>query len=350
LKNYELESFIKSFLLFFFSLTLLVVVLFYFDYKKNIENLKNEIFTQMRMCSFDLKCPDFDLKFEKKESIKPLFLYEDKGGLVSYFNFLGINEKYLSIRYSKQKYKMKKEKYLKNIILKYIFIEFILMLLSFLFSYYALRPLRDALLTIEEFIKDILHDVNTPITTLALNSALLKDDDKNMDKIKKINHSIKKIVWIQDNLKSYISDMPTQKDIIRLRPIVLDQIKFFSSIYTDISYQIVGDSFKVYTNKELLSRILSNIISNAYKYNKRGGTVIISCDSKHSKLIIKDSGIGIKNPSKVFDRFYKEQSRGTGIGLHIVKKFCDELMIGVELKSKLSEGTEIILDFSKIKI
>jgi len=178
LKNYELESFIKSFLLFFLSLSLLLVVLLYFDYKKDIQNLKSDIFAQMRLCSFDLKCPDFDLKFKKKESIKPLFLYEDEKGLVSYFDFLGINDKYLSIRYSKQKYEMKKEKYLKDIILKYFFIEFILMLLSFLFSYYALRPLRDALFTIEEFIKDILHDVNTPITTLALNSALLKDDDK----------------------------------------------------------------------------------------------------------------------------------------------------------------------------
>ena len=350
MKNHEIESYIKSFLLFFFSLSLLVVVLFYFDYKKNIQNLKSDIFAQMRLCSFDLKCPDFDLKFKKKESIKPLFLYEDEKGLVSYFDFLGINDKYLSIRYSKEKYELKKKQYLKSVILKYIFIEFILMLLSFLFSYYALRPLRDALLTIEEFIKDILHDLNTPITTLALNSALLKSDDKNRDKIKKINHSIKKIVWIQDNLKSYISDMPTQKDIVHLRPIVIDQIKFFSAIYTDISHEIFGESFKIYTNKELLSRILSNIISNAYKYNKSGGLVTIIFDSKHSKLKIKDSGVGIKNPSKIFERFYKEQARGTGIGLHIVKKFCDELNIDVKVSSKIGEGSEFVLDFSRIKI
>ncbi len=60
-----------------------------------------------------------------------------------------------------------------------------------------------------------------------------------------------------------------------------------------------------------------------------------------SSLFVHDTGKGIKKPSKVFDRYYKEQERGIGIGLHIVKKLCDELQIPINIQSKENEGTKI---------
>ncbi|HIE35094.1 MAG TPA: ATP-binding protein, partial [Campylobacterales bacterium] len=57
---------------------------------------------------------------------------------------------------------------------------------------------------------------------------------------------------------------------------------------------------------------------------------------------------GIKKPDKVFDRYYKEQDRGIGIGLHIVKKLCDELMIPIHIKSKENKGTEIGLNLAHV--
>jgi len=65
-------------------------------------------------------------------------------------------------------------------------------------------------------------------------------------------------------------------------------------------------------------------------------------------LIIEDTGKGIKNPKKVFERFYKEQERGIGIGLHIVKKLCDELGIAISLTSKVGEGSRFILNLHPI--
>jgi len=65
-------------------------------------------------------------------------------------------------------------------------------------------------------------------------------------------------------------------------------------------------------------------------------------------LMIKDSGIGMLNPSKIFERFYKEQDRGIGIGMHIVKKLCDELSIDIKIESREKNGTEIMLDLSQV--
>ncbi len=50
-----------------------------------------------------------------------------------------------------------------------------------------------------------------------------------------------------------------------------------------------------------------------------------------STLTIINSSYGIKNPSKVFNRFYKESDRGLGIGLHIVDKLCKELNINTKI-------------------
>ncbi len=325
-----------------------MVSLTYFDYKREVENLKTDIFAQMRLCSFDLKCPKFELDFEQKSDVKPIFLYENSDGLVSYFQFLNQKDRLLSIKYPIEKFNQEKIEVLSSIAFKFLLYEIILAFISFLFSYYSLKPIKNALITIEEFIKDILHDVNTPITTIALNSALLVKDEKNSKKIEKINKAIKKIVSIQDNLKSYLAKMPTQEEEFDLRELIIEQKSFTASIYPNIKWKINNQTIRLKTNRELILRIISNLISNAAKYNKRDGEIIITIIKNKNILLIEDTGKGIKNPSKVFERFYKEGERGTGIGLHIVKKFCNELGIKIDIRSELDRGTIIRLNLSKV--
>jgi signal transduction histidine kinase len=99
------------------------------------------------------------------------------------------------------------------------------------------------------------------------------------------------------------------------------------------------------TNKDALVRVLDNVLSNAGKYNRANGKVFISI--KEGVLSVEDTGKGIQHPSMVFERYYKEQDRGIGIGLHIVKKLCDELHIAIRVKSKEGEGTTIRLYLNK---
>jgi signal transduction histidine kinase len=336
-------------MLFFVSLTALLILFFYADFQRRVEYLKDGIFAQMRLCSFDLQCPEFKIDFVKREGKKPLFLYENSDGFVSYFEFFGSRDSFISIKYSLQKFKESKMKILQSVSFDFIKYEFLIIILSLLFSFYAMRPMRKALRTIDEFIKDILHDINTPITTIALNSALLKQDDKNRNKIEKINLSIKKILTMQDNLVSYLGDMPTQTEIFDLRSLIKDQQEYYSSIYNFIRWQIDKNSFKLHTNKKIFIRIISNIISNASKYNKKNGLIIIRIDPQKSLLYIEDTGMGIKDTKRVFDRFYKESDRGTGVGLNIVKKLCDELGIKISVESKVGVGTIFTLDLKSVR-
>jgi len=113
--------------------------------------------------------------------------------------------------------------------------------------------------------------------------------------------------------------------------------------YPDIEFQVQMEPTHIQSNKEAYSRIIDNLLSNAAKYNKKGGFVHIWYNNDTETLNIQDSGKGIKNPKKIFERFYKEQERGIGIGLHIVKKLCDELNIEINLQSELDVGTTFML-------
>lgn len=129
-----------------------------------------------------------------------------------------------------------------------------------------------------------------------------------------------------------------------IREIIIQKIKILQKLYPKIS--IVSDlqDYLVATNKDAISRILDNILTNACKYNKKNGQVKIIMDE--NKIVIKDNGIGIKNPTKVFQRYYKENERGLGLGLNIVKKLCDELNINIDIKSKINIGTTVELTFN----
>lgn len=100
------------------------------------------------------------------------------------------------------------------------------------------------------------------------------------------------------------------------------------------------------THKELLTRILDNLLSNAAKYNKPHGEVRLTID--HETIIIEDTGKGIKQPKKALQRYYKEQTRGLGLGLHIVQKLTEQLHIMIEIDSVIDQGTRVSLDFSKL--
>ena len=339
MKKVEIESFIKSFLLFFISQSILVAILFFLDYKKDLQSFEDELFNKMRVCSFDLKCKDLDIDFAKKGEFELYKLYKDKDSISSYF-LINHSDKYIL------KISLKKERYLKEVskiklskIYSFLIVLIFIILLSVVFSIYALYPFKKSLNLTQEFVKDILHDFNTPLSTLRLNVAMLKNSNIDSKKLTRIENSVETILHLQANLRAYLNEHKLQKEEFSIKEVLLNSVEQFRS--SDIEFFLDIEDKKLYMNKDAFVRVVDNLISNAVKYNKKGGFVKIIF--KDSTLEIIDSGRGIKNPKKVFDRFYKEHERGIGIGLHIVKKLCDELNIKIEVSSKDSVGSRFVL-------
>ncbi len=348
MKKYEFESFVKSLLLFWSSLGIFLSIILYIQYKGEVKGLEEKIFTQMRICSFDLKCPDFKINFTIKGDKKPSVLYKVDGGLGSYFPMPNSNEYYLSILYPPIKYQSQVDKIKKQYITYFIVLFFIVGIISALFSLYALYPMRRAFMTIEEFIKDILHDFNTPISSILLNSSLLESDEKNSARVQRIIKSSQTILSLQENLKTYLKDIRSNKEEFELRDIVLEKKESIQKIYPDISWRIGEGSLVLNTHKDAIGRIVSNLLSNAAKYNKKNGSITVNIDPKKRLLEVTDTGRGFANPKRAFERFYTEGERGLGIGLHIVKKLCEELDIKIELHSELERGSRFTLNLSKV--
>jgi len=346
LKKYELESFLKSFWLFFISITILVGALFYLSYQKELQTLDTNLASKMRICSYTLDCKEFEIDFKPKQNLLPYKLYKSNKKISSYYPIPNSQKNFLELYILKKDYEKTvnsiKNKYIKY----YIIITIIIIVLSILFSFYTLYPLKKALILTQEFSKDILHDFNTPLSTIRLNLYMLKQELGENKKITRIENSLTKILNLQENLKIYLKGHKLQKETFFLDEVIKESILNIEKNYPDISYDINLPKLKINTNKNAFKRIIDNLISNASKYNKKDGKVQIFIEN--SILHVKDNGKGIKNPSKVFERFYKEQERGIGIGLHIVKKLCNELGIKISLKSKINKGSDFYLDLKNL--
>lgn len=348
LKRVEAESLSKSFLLFFISLTLLTSLTLYKEYTKEVSFLDEELFTQMRLCSFDLKCEQFEFDFVKAENKELYRFNKNQEGVFALFSIPNSSEYAMKLFYSKDKYQKELSLIQKEHLYRYLLILIILALLSFAFSLYALRPLRQALLLSDEFIKDILHDFNTPLSSLRLNSSLLKNELAGNTKIMRIEQAVQTILSLQDNLRSYIDESPLQNEKIELKELIENRLAFFASQYPRLSFTHRLEPLVVYANLDAMTRILDNLISNAAKYNKKEGSVEIFLNADEKRVLIRDTGKGIKYPQKIFERFYKEHERGLGIGLHIVKKLCDALRIRISVDSGVDVGSTFTLELKEL--
>jgi len=107
---------------------------------------------------------------------------------------------------------------------------------------------------------------------------------------------------------------------------------------------------ELFADKHGFAKVISNLLSNAMKYNHDNADIHIY--QKENQLIIKDDGVGMSEAELflVFDRYYQVDSSkdGHGIGLSIVKAYCDDFKILMSIRSKKGEGTMVTLDISNL--
>jgi len=346
LKKYERESLSKSFLIFLVLLEVLLAINFWNEYQVKKLEIEDKIHIEMKLCAFTLQCQGLTTDFvDKDEDKEENILYQDSD-FYSYFKVPTSDRYLMKVVYSKTNYILRLEKLANKLYRRFWFYSIFAMLVSLLFSIYSLMPLQRALRLNEEFVKDILHDFNTPISSMMINLKLFKREIGDNQKIQRLENNIQSILSLQDNLRIFLKGVPAQSEKFSLKELLQDRVHYFEVLYPDVTYKIDIDKTTLETNMDAFTRIVDNLLSNAGKYNIANGTVDIVL--KGSNLMIHDTGKGIENPSKVFDRYYKEQDRGIGIGLHIVKKLCDELTIPINIQSKKDAGTMIGLNLTSV--
>ncbi len=335
MRRHERESFIKSFLIFFLTLEVLLGVIAFSYYHDRIKGIEERLFLEMKNYSFTLEGERFKVKIVPSGSDETFVLHEDAATYYGYFPIPLIDDQRLQVLYPKAKLQPMLEGEKRRVTLIFAAVSLVTALFALFYSFYALGPLRRALGLLEEFLKDMVHDLNTPVTSILLNTRLLR---KGMDETRlvRIEQSARTIGALHQNLSSYLNELPMQMIPTAIAPLVSERVAYYGGLYPGLSFSQALDESTARINPDGMVRILDNLLSNASKYNRPDGNVTVSL--KEKVLTIQDSGIGIKEPAKAFERFYKEGERGLGIGLHIVKKLCDEMGIAITLEST-EEGT-----------
>jgi two-component system OmpR family sensor kinase len=216
--------------------------------------------------------------------------------------------------------------------------------ISWILARRSLRPMVDVISHLDRFNKDLIHDLNTPITSIVLNTNMLKKtvDSEQLKKIIRIENSAKSLTSLYSGIEILLDEHAIIKSKFNLEPIITNLIENYRIIYPNIRFEFDQKVMNIKSNENSLKRILDNIISNACKYSQTKNA-LVNIVFKNEILTIKDNGKGIKYPKKVFERAYKESTNGHGIGMHIVHRLCLSLDIDITLESSEHIGTKVIL-------
>ena len=351
MKNHEKKSLIKFTLIYFLSTAIFILILGYiylgqqktFILQKNAMKMHEYIITQKQS---DFKHTQEFYSFEriKKDTVKYQLPIKENGFYTKVFP--SVTDEYnilVKLKSNIIDNEIKKAEQL--VFFWQIFAHIVFLIISFILAKFSLKPMNETISHLDRFIKDLIHDLNTPSTAILLNSKMLSreiNDEKSLKKINRIEQSAKSISSLYENLEIFL-DKNIIKSEIDLYKILEIKKENFKVLYPEININIEEKNMIVTSNEKAISRIIENIFSNACKYSSEN--TIIDISFKNKKLSIKDNGKGIKFPKKVFERSYTENDLGHGIGMHIVHRLVLELQMDIKIDSKEGEGTLIELLF-----
>ena len=229
------------------------------------------------------------------------------------------------------------------------------LLLHFFLSTSLLEHYKNQEKNLKNLVDETLHELNTPIATIEANLKMLQNahsDEKTRKRLARIKQASKNLSQlyerIEHSIKSEIDRV--EKEEFSLQTLINKSIQKVADIQGDIMIENSVPAIMITADKNGFETVLDNLLSNAIKYNKKEGFVRFYMQDK--KLFIQDSGQGIdsKNLFIIFDKSYQENpsTEGFGIGLSIVKSYCDEEKIDIKIDTKKDVGTTIMMDLKNL--
>ena len=228
-----------------------------------------------------------------------------------------------------------------------------LVILSGIFiSKLAVDPLQEYVTNLQNLSSETLHELNLPISTIKTNLQMLKKnvkDIKNVKRLSRINQASKMLELRYNELDYMIKTQTSKKiqELFFLDELLKQRVKFLQHIYPHILFKLDLQPTQILNDQIGLSKVIDNIIDNGVKYSKKNNIIEISL--KNNTLHIKDFGCGIDEVEllQIFDNYYQsnDNMKGFGIGLGMVKRFCDTHKLTLNIVSKKDVGTTIVLCF-----
>ena len=214
-----------------------------------------------------------------------------------------------------------------------------------------------------DFIANVTHEMNTPLTSIRGFAELIAEGGIPPERIQGVAKTIiKQSDRLSNLIRSIINFSAIDSDElpdyeVDLTELVRETISSFEPKLSqkNISLKLdIANGVRVMSRRERLLEIFNNLVSNAIRYNKEGGTLTVTLTGgEHPALSVADTGVGIAEEDKdrIFDRFYTVDKShnggggGFGLGLAIVKKLCKRAGWKLSVESELGVGTEFKIEF-----
>ncbi|MCK4519884.1 MAG: HAMP domain-containing histidine kinase [Candidatus Omnitrophica bacterium] len=226
----------------------------------------------------------------------------------------------------------------------------------------SLRAIEVISKTKSDFISSVSHELRTPLTSVKGFSSLLVGDkfgtlpEEAKIRLLKVDENVNKLMTIVNTLLD-ISRIESGKMETKIAPsdiiqLIKDVADFLSPQIKSKNISLTFDlpqSLNVYMDKNLIERVLINIINNALKFTPSEGKIMFRCtqDNKQAIISISDTGCGMKENDlgKIFHEFFRTSHpstvkiEGSGLGLSLVKRIIDTHKEKIWVESKIEKGT-----------
>ena len=217
----------------------------------------------------------------------------------------------------------------------------------------------------KEFSANVSHELKTPLTSISgfaemMEQGMVRPADMKTFAGKihaealhliKLVQDIMELSKLDEGITNYTKE---HVDLRRIAESVVDRLTPQAQ-NRKVTVTLTGDSAVVYGIRQMIEELVYNLLENAIKYNKDGGSVTIQTvpETGRAVLVVSDTGIGIPadDTERVFERFYRvdkshsKKISGTGLGLSIVKHAAEYHKAEVKLESQLDVGTTITVRF-----
>lgn len=225
------------------------------------------------------------------------------------------------------------------------------------------RRLENAFEVERQFTSDASHELRTPVSVIMAQCEMSLEETRSSEEYEQALRTIQRqgrkmsrlindmldFTRLEMRAESYIWEMVDMTELVQA---VCFDMAMIKEKGISLNYEVEAD-IKIYGNRQLLNRLLGNLITNAYRYGKENGFIFVSLKRRgqNVELSVSDNGIGIGEgqQQKIFQRFYQadnsHSSIGTGLGLSMAYEIVQFHGGEIRVESELGKGSTFFVDF-----
>jgi signal transduction histidine kinase len=220
-----------------------------------------------------------------------------------------------------------------------------------------------------DLISEFVHELRTPLASLSTATYLLLRPEISREQQEQIVSNIHNETLRLNSLASSFLDLARlESGRVQFRKSSFDIIDLLHECKDVMASKAEEDQIQIRViepegstfldaDRDKMKQVVLNLLSNALKYNRRNGSIILKVENREPNMVlsVQDTGVGIPEDAigHLFEKFYRvreseSKAIGTGLGLSICKKIVQGHGGTIEVKSKLGIGTNIIISLPRV--